>query len=343
MSAKVTIYLGQELKALVDKNESLSGRVNSIASRYSCIMRESTPTLTRGEWAALCDVLNGTVLDTGAGGAHDPARHIDLQVYDAGRLEGLGTKWGIDAGGLSHRIAQMSFAEQCAIIEVARRFWTIPNSGNLTRQLKSAGAEFDFPLQTLEIVRSSGTEISDASNTGFIPNETPSSLGIDDDDLQDGDYYYDPTGAQTGSGPSAYSNLFLDTRGYASATYYPTAFVLLGLLDQGFTRENVHYVASDLDDCYNWAIENFEDDYAILREDRNYTRFDDALADLVERGGAMIYFPASSDSPKDKWMCRDAEVIGEMTEVGYKESTRSALVSAGMTEKQVNEIMVSML
>lgn len=119
MGEKFSIYAGEPMAlALSLFDDNRSGRINAICDRYLAIVAKHTPVMTRGEWSAVCDVINGAFLD---------ARGIDLcwaSVADSGP-DGIGEKWGVDVDALANRIRAMSLAERVAMCECVERFWSM--------------------------------------------------------------------------------------------------------------------------------------------------------------------------------------------------------------------------
>ncbi|TAL16783.1 hypothetical protein EPN96_07950 [bacterium] len=118
--SKKSIYLAPDTLRILGKSDSLSGRVNSIVTRYAAITADERPKLSTSEWMLLCDVLNESILDTDNRG-NDPARFIWAFVADS-KPNGTGEKRGVDTKALSARIREMSYAQQVSIIEVVTRF-----------------------------------------------------------------------------------------------------------------------------------------------------------------------------------------------------------------------------
>jgi hypothetical protein len=79
--------------------------------------------MTVGEWMACCDVLNSTIRDT-TSDSQDIARFLWAEIEDSA-ADGIGGKWGIDCRELSARLREMPYSSQCAIVEVANRFWAV--------------------------------------------------------------------------------------------------------------------------------------------------------------------------------------------------------------------------
>src|SRR5579885_2908554 len=82
-------------------NEFPSARLNAIAERYLAIVEEQRPPLSRQEWMAISDALEGAALDelrlTGDRVGIPIWTTIAVDIADADWFSGLGEKWGIDA------------------------------------------------------------------------------------------------------------------------------------------------------------------------------------------------------------------------------------------------------
>jgi len=139
MASRTTIYLPDAVEEVLgpDQAEGRSGRITTILLRYREMVASSTPALTEAEWCAVCDALNGTILDARAGA--DPLRLLWAEIADADRLDGLGAKWGIDAPALVTRLQEMGYPELVAVAEVVARFWSRTDLPRL-EALRQAGA-----------------------------------------------------------------------------------------------------------------------------------------------------------------------------------------------------------
>lgn len=141
MASRKHIYLTDSAETVLGNPASLSGRLNSIVTRYGRIISAECPALSENEWMLICDMLNGTGLDADHRET-DPARYLWADIAEAGKLDGLANKWGVDTDAMSARVRAMRPSEQIAIVEVAARFWTSPRlnqAGNLDL-LREAGA-----------------------------------------------------------------------------------------------------------------------------------------------------------------------------------------------------------
>ncbi len=146
MAKRASIYLTDgSMSVLGDNLDSLSGRINSVITRYGEICHRDCPTMAEAEWSAICDTLNGTWINADDTQS-DPARFLWAEISDADRLYGLGEKWGIDAQALASRIQSMDYSQQCAIIEVVTRFWKSENLNKIPMAdlLINSGAKLDY-------------------------------------------------------------------------------------------------------------------------------------------------------------------------------------------------------
>lgn len=122
MARRVGLYLSPPIEAVLkgrEERETLSGRIGSVAERYAAIIKAHRPRLTEAEWNACRDALNGRYL----GDVDMLPTVVWATIYDAGRLEGLGAQWGIDAQALAQRIQAMPPVEQIALVEAVEQWW----------------------------------------------------------------------------------------------------------------------------------------------------------------------------------------------------------------------------
>ena len=124
-SKKSTIHIPATIVEAIDLDgdagESLSGRIALIVERYRQIVADHAPELSRNEWMACMDVMNG--MFTGMG---DPiaAKFIWASVDDACSMEGLADKWEIDGAALVKKLRALDTAGAISVAEVGRRFWS---------------------------------------------------------------------------------------------------------------------------------------------------------------------------------------------------------------------------
>ena len=132
MSKKATVYLTDKSLDIIGNADSLAGRINAILERYSMIYHGAMPTLTEGEWMAICDANNPGQDITGMPWSTSV---LWANVADSGP-DGIDEKWGIKHEDLAARMRAMPMASQVAIHEVVRAFWASPELNSLpTRDL----------------------------------------------------------------------------------------------------------------------------------------------------------------------------------------------------------------
>lgn len=119
MGTKQTTYYTDEtlatLNAGLTEGESFSGRIEAIVARYDRIVKECSPELTLGEWCAICDANNGTIL-------HDLPQTVTFMWANVADSEGLGEKWGIDQTKLVAKMRKWSYPLAVACAEIVQRF-----------------------------------------------------------------------------------------------------------------------------------------------------------------------------------------------------------------------------
>lgn len=105
----------------IDAGESLSGRIAVIVERYRQMVADHCPELSRNEWMACMDVMNG--MFTGMG---DPisAKFLWASVDDACSSDGLAEKWEIDGPALVKKLRALDTAGAISVAEIGRRFWS---------------------------------------------------------------------------------------------------------------------------------------------------------------------------------------------------------------------------
>ena len=121
---KHTLYFSDRVFERLDIDtagvEGLSGRVSNLVSIALDSMREAAPALPVAEWKALMDISNGHFRQSD--------RSVDEQVesFRYGVSESgpeCNNKWGVNCVSLARKLAGMTLIEQCAVMEVCRRFW----------------------------------------------------------------------------------------------------------------------------------------------------------------------------------------------------------------------------
>lgn len=89
--------------------------------------------LTRDEACAICDTLNGTLIDDSSW------QSVWAEVCDADRLDGLGVKWKIDAQALAGRLRDASPGAKLAVAEAAEEFWRAHVDSPIDDALRAVG------------------------------------------------------------------------------------------------------------------------------------------------------------------------------------------------------------
>src|SRR6185312_16122565 len=118
-SRQLKLYAGPPLIAALRAagDEYPTGRVNAIAERYLAMVEAARPTLSRAEWLAVFDALDGIDMDDFHADAerHAPAwGSIAADIADA---RGLGERWGIDQAALAAKIHALPESARIAIVE----------------------------------------------------------------------------------------------------------------------------------------------------------------------------------------------------------------------------------
>jgi len=115
------VYCGEPILQLISAvggEEKFSSVINSALQRYLQIIRDHQPDLSRAEWMAIFDVMNGTLIDNiwlSKGG-----RLIAMELEDS---IGLGEKWGADIPALCAKLVALNTAESVAVVHATEVFW----------------------------------------------------------------------------------------------------------------------------------------------------------------------------------------------------------------------------
>lgn len=127
MSWQIRVQAGPPIAAALRATggEFPTGRLNAIAERYLAMIEEARPALSRDEWLAIFDALNGV----GAADEIIALEHMratwDTIAAEIASTPGLGQRWNIDAADLAQRVYDLPQAGKIAIIETAQRFWAL--------------------------------------------------------------------------------------------------------------------------------------------------------------------------------------------------------------------------
>ena len=101
--------------------ENYSGVINQVADRYLTLMEVCRPTLSKNEWCCLCDILNGTVLDSMF--IRHAGEILALELNDAIKHDQIDKKWDIDGPALLEKLSKFNKAETIAVAHVVEVFW----------------------------------------------------------------------------------------------------------------------------------------------------------------------------------------------------------------------------
>jgi hypothetical protein len=130
MGDRISIYAGPPVMRLIGQVPVgfRSGRLNAAIDRYLAIVQDELlhMQLTRNEWLALMDALNGAQVSDTTGDAIS-WRSAWASLYDA--HETLDEKWGVDSRELALRVRDMTIATKAALFEAAVGFWLAASSG----------------------------------------------------------------------------------------------------------------------------------------------------------------------------------------------------------------------
>jgi len=117
---RITVYPAPRTLAILgDGSPGLNLALDAYARMIGLATVDNEDEFSRGEWCALADVSNGTIYSPDV----SPALQLVAQIEDADVLEGLGTKWEIDAQALAEKLRKISDVRAWAIVFAVRRYW----------------------------------------------------------------------------------------------------------------------------------------------------------------------------------------------------------------------------
>lgn len=136
---KSSVWLTPELISIIqatfpEGRGNMSGRINTILSRYAEMVARSAPELTEAEWCAICEANNGTVTD-------DIPASVTMLWANVHDCRGLGEKWDVDAKKLVAKMRAWTYAESVACAEIVERFWSDTSQSDLHAWLLKCGAK----------------------------------------------------------------------------------------------------------------------------------------------------------------------------------------------------------
>jgi len=128
-----SIYLAAETAAALESSmvpqDSISGTINSIVLSYFRVLDDGKKwlkdhPLSSGEWSAIIDANNGSLID------HHAATLLWANVHDS---RGFTEKWGVDVAALSDKMRALPLPAQLALADIVRLFWSDPHDDIATR------------------------------------------------------------------------------------------------------------------------------------------------------------------------------------------------------------------
>jgi hypothetical protein len=118
---KINLSVGarETLKHTVDQNDpwSLETEISRIIESYANIFANTPVRFTIGEWSAILDANNGTLMDA------QTAFGIAANVFDSSDFS---EKWGVNNDELGAKMMKMSYAALFRVAEMVHRYWTYP-------------------------------------------------------------------------------------------------------------------------------------------------------------------------------------------------------------------------
>lgn len=123
-SKRVSVYVPDRLLPILGEGDSMSCRLAAVVDRYSVVVDQHTPELTRSEWCMILDACNGWATWSEAG--ETLMGGIALEVHDAFVVSMTADKWGMSqeqAIALVERLRGLTAAETIAVVERIERFW----------------------------------------------------------------------------------------------------------------------------------------------------------------------------------------------------------------------------
>lgn len=107
-----------------------SAIVTGIIERYTEACRRELPRdWSRGEWLAMMDMLNATMIEPLT------IAHLDHEVEDAIKLDHLDDKWHIDGAEFLGRVRALCYGARMAICDLAQRYWAAVSRGESQDEL----------------------------------------------------------------------------------------------------------------------------------------------------------------------------------------------------------------
>ena len=127
---RITITIPHDLvEEIAARSENASGAIQVSLSRYLEILRwgraELRDLLSDAEASLILDALNGTLWPE-----VNTVAYIPLEISDAIRLNGSDKKWQVDGAALVSKLANLTYAQKCAIADASERWWQRVGKGD---------------------------------------------------------------------------------------------------------------------------------------------------------------------------------------------------------------------
>jgi len=124
-----TFFLAPEISGLIDARTGGQGTpaetVSFMLKTFDTIVRKAKPDLSIPEWAVVVESLREASESVDASMAQVP---VWFHVEDMTECDDeLCAMWGIDRGGLLHRLRQLDPVGNIAVYDIARLFWCSPD------------------------------------------------------------------------------------------------------------------------------------------------------------------------------------------------------------------------
>ena len=133
MSKRASVYISDASEKILGDPDSYSGRLNSIISRYSVIMADAAPELTRQEWFHLVFRLQGATLD-GYNRGSTPVRLLWAEFDGGPEIKG-----SVSPAKMAALVKGLPVLQQYAILEVVTKYWQQADAR--PESLESCGAK----------------------------------------------------------------------------------------------------------------------------------------------------------------------------------------------------------
>lgn len=126
MNKRPSIYIGASLEALIKKlkgrGDKTSSIINDIADKYTILVEQCRPALTRDEWLSLCAAYNGHMFREGSEGMLSELRTMEWQASEWIKYA-PGEAGQFDTSKLVEKVEALTLAERISVLFHVRVFW----------------------------------------------------------------------------------------------------------------------------------------------------------------------------------------------------------------------------